>query len=572
MAARPLHRLAAPLAGVVLTLALLLGSLPALRAQSDVRFFPETQHTLRGAFRVFWEANGDVEIFGFPITEEFTAPNGRITQWFERARFELAQGGSTPVVELGNLGLEFTQGRIFPKSPPIQNTADRRYIPQTQTIIQYGFKEIWETRGAERIFGFPISNEIQEQLESGRWHTVQYFEKARFEYWPEFAPGRRVLISNLGRRLAPPALQAPAPPQGPTATPPLPAPTPFPPLPRSINARVTPEIGPPGTTFLLTASGFVAGERVGIWVTAPNQATFGAGAQATADDRGTIEGQNVTFTADQNAAEGVWSFNARGVSSGREAVGYFRVTRIAPAGDPGRLGRVAHDQLGRQGDGFIVPLAAPPGATFTLLARGFQSGEEVSAWITGPTGRSAPIDPAQVRRDGTTAQVTVSTGGLAEGVYSAVARGQRSGVTVAVAFSLTRDFVAGPGTPMPDNNRGSATPPDARPGGVVQIRGEGLRPGEPLEFWITDPSGAYVLFPDTPVADNQGRVGYSSPLDLQIQPNSLPGVYGVHFRGKASGERVDVYFSVTATTRAAPDPDGVIRQFRAFAAAASPAR
>ncbi|MGQ9926851.1 MAG: hypothetical protein ACUVS4_08270 [Chloroflexaceae bacterium] len=567
MAARPLHRLAVPLAGVVLALALLLGSLSALRAQSDVRFFPETQHSLRGAFRVFWEANGGVEIFGFPITEEFTGSDGRMMQWFERARFELAQGGSTPVVELGNLGLEVTQGRIFPKSPPIPNTAERRYIPQTQTIIQYGFKEIWETRGAERIFGFPISNEIEEQLESGRWHTVQYFEKARFEYWPEFPPGRRVLISNLGRRLAPPGLQAPSPPPGP-----MPSPTALPPLPPGINARVTPEIGPPGTTFLLNASGFVAGERVGIWVTAPNQATFDAGFQAVADNRGTIEGQNITFTADQNAAEGLWSFNARGVSSGREAVGYFRVTRVAPAGDPGRLGRVVHDQLGRQGDGFIVPIAAPPGATFTLLARGFQSGEEVSAWITAPTGRSTPINPAQVRRDGTAAQISVNTGELPEGVYSAVARGQRSEVTVAAAFSLTRDFVAGPGTPLPANNRGSATPVEAQPGGVVQIRGEGLRPGEPLEFWITDPSGAYVLFPDTPVADSQGRVGYDPLLDLQIQPDSLPGVYGVHFRGEASGARVDVYFSVTPAIRAALNLDRAIQQFRALAGAASPAR
>ncbi len=572
MAAQPLRRLAMLLAGVALALALLLGSLPALRAQSDVRYFPETQHTLRGAFRVFWEANGGVEIFGVPITEEFTGPNGRITQWFERARFELAQGGSTPVVELGNLGLEITQGRIFPKSPPIQNTADRRYIPQTQTIIQYGFKEIWETRGAERIFGFPISNEIQEQLESGRWHTVQYFEKARFEYWPEFPPGRRVLISTLGRRLAPPELQAPPPPPGPTATPPVPVPTPLPPLPPSVNARVTPESGPPGTTFQLVASGFLAGERVGIWVTAPNQATFDAGFQVTADSRGTIEGENISFTTNQDALEGVWSFNARGVSSRREAVGYFRVTRVAPAGDPERLGRVAHDQLGRQGDGFIIPVAAPPGATFVLLARGFRADEEVSAWITAPTGRSSPIDPAQVRRDGAAAQVNVITSGLPEGVYSAVARGRNSGVTVAAAFSLTRDFVAGPGTPLPANNRGSATPVDAQPGGVVQIRGEGLRPGEPLEFWITEPSGTYVLFPDNPVADDQGRIGYNPPLDLRIQAGSLSGVYGVHFRGKASGARVDVYFRVAATTRAAPDPNGVIGQFHAFAGDASPAR
>lgn len=199
-----------------------------LRAQSDVRTFPETGHTLRGAFRVFWERHGGVTTFGYPISEEMTGANGRLVQWFERARFELAEGGAQPRVELGNLGREATSDRIFPKVPPIENTADRRYIAETQHIIKFGFKTIWETRGAEQIFGFPISEEIQEVLENGRWHTVQYFEKARFEYWPELPPGERVLITHLGRMLRPAGEPGAVPPVQPVAPPVAPAPIPSP--------------------------------------------------------------------------------------------------------------------------------------------------------------------------------------------------------------------------------------------------------------------------------------------------------------------------------------------------------
>ncbi|NTU81969.1 MAG: lamin tail domain-containing protein [Chloroflexales bacterium] len=212
--------------GAVIALAVLLAALPAAHAQSDVRLFPETGHALGGAFRVFWEANGAVETFGYPISEELTAADGRLMQWFERARFELAEGGSQPRVELGNLGVESTRDRNFPKSPPITETADRRYIAQTQHVIKYGFKEVWETRGAERIFGYPISEEVQEVLDDGEWHAVQYFEKARFEYWPDLPPGRRVLISHLGRRLAPAGVPSPAPtgqPAAPTTAPAPPA-------------------------------------------------------------------------------------------------------------------------------------------------------------------------------------------------------------------------------------------------------------------------------------------------------------------------------------------------------------
>jgi hypothetical protein len=501
-------------------------------AQSDVRTFPETGHTLRGAFRSFWEVNNGLANFGLPITEEYVAPNGRTSQWFERARFELTEQGGRAVVELGRLGVEITGGKIFPKVPPIENTADKRYIPETQHIIQYGFKEIWETRGDVRIFGYPISEEIDEILEDGEWHTVQYFERARFEYWPNFEPGKRVLLSRLGSALAPREL-LPPPGQGQ----PAPAPAPAPSVPASVNATVTPQSGPPGTTFAFTAQGFEPGENVGIWLTAPDQSTFGADFQAEADGQGSIANARIGITTDGGFAEGIWSFNAQGVKSKRQAIGYFAITRAASSpGDPNRLGNIAHDGLTRKGNVFIEPVAAPAGTVFFFAASGYSAGESISAWVTGPDGKSTPVgdDEISLNNDGIV-EVAVRTGGLPDGIYTAVAKGNNSGVESAAGFRLTRDYVAGPGTPRPANNNGSATPADATVGTVIQIRGQGLVPNEELETWITEPSGAYFLVPQARRADGQGRVGYDPVLDLRVLEEATSGVYGLHFRGRSSG-------------------------------------
>lgn len=517
---------------VLLAVALLLSALPT-RAQGEARFFPETGQSISGAFRAFWEANGALANFGFPISGEYQNADGRSIQWFERARFELAVSDGQPRVELANLGREVTEDRVFPKAAPVSNTPDQRYIPETQHIIKFGFKEIWETRGAERIFGFPISEELQEVLANGRWHTVQYFEKARFEYWPELPPGERVLISHLGRRLftalpPPPSQPAPA----------------LPSIPPALNGQVAPERGGPGTTFVFTASGFTPAEAVAVWLTAPDQSTFGGNRRVTANDQGAISGAELSLSADASLPEGLYSFNAQGISSGREARAFFRLSRAPAPGDPARLGLLIHDQLPRQGQAFIVPVAAPPGASFILAGAGFAADEALSAWFTGPDGRSTPLDPAQLSREGDTAQLLIASDGLPEGVYTAVIQGRSSQVLAAASFKLTRDYLAGPGTPRPANNNGSATPAEASPGGLVQVRGQGLRPGEPLDYWITDPAGNYVLFPNPPAADAEGRIGFSPALDLAVPADALAGVYGIHFRGSQSGARVSVYFTV----------------------------
>lgn len=73
----------------------------------NVLFFPETQHTVAGKFREFWEQHGGVAIFGFPITEE-TDEGGTRVQYFERARLDLrpsASGGGM-TVQIAPLGLQ----------------------------------------------------------------------------------------------------------------------------------------------------------------------------------------------------------------------------------------------------------------------------------------------------------------------------------------------------------------------------------------------------------------------------------------------------------------------------------
>jgi len=65
----------------------------------DCLYFPETQHNLCGGFRQYWETYGGLLMFGYPLTEEYFAPelgheghNGVVTQWFERARLEWHPG------------------------------------------------------------------------------------------------------------------------------------------------------------------------------------------------------------------------------------------------------------------------------------------------------------------------------------------------------------------------------------------------------------------------------------------------------------------------------------------------
>ena len=157
---------------------------------SDRLYFLETGHTLRGGFRDFWEANGGLPQFGYPLTEELQLPGPedgvvRTTQVFERAVFELHD--DTHTVLLAPLGRWLTKDRPGWKPiPALPDSPDHKYFPETGHSIHGGFLETWLGRGGLPLFGYPISEEVREiDPTDGKVHTVQYFERARFELHPE---------------------------------------------------------------------------------------------------------------------------------------------------------------------------------------------------------------------------------------------------------------------------------------------------------------------------------------------------------------------------------------------------
>jgi hypothetical protein len=84
----------------------------------DIAWFPETQHTLRGVFKRFWEEHAGLTNFGYPLSEEVqevsVLDNRPYTvQYFERARLEYhPEHAGTPFeVLLGQLGTEDMRAR-----------------------------------------------------------------------------------------------------------------------------------------------------------------------------------------------------------------------------------------------------------------------------------------------------------------------------------------------------------------------------------------------------------------------------------------------------------------------------
>ncbi len=74
------------------------------------------------------------------------------------------------------------------------------YIPETGQTIDRLFLDLWREWGGIYAWGNPITPEITE--DDG--HVVQYYQYARFEYWPEGdADGNYVTLGAIGAELRP---------------------------------------------------------------------------------------------------------------------------------------------------------------------------------------------------------------------------------------------------------------------------------------------------------------------------------------------------------------------------------
>lgn len=77
-------------------------------------YYAQTGHRLCFGFRTFWEKNGGLATFGFPISEEFKE-NGVTVQYFERQRFEYHPEDRPPWDIVGGLLGNQRYAQLYPR-------------------------------------------------------------------------------------------------------------------------------------------------------------------------------------------------------------------------------------------------------------------------------------------------------------------------------------------------------------------------------------------------------------------------------------------------------------------------
>ncbi len=190
---------------IVLLLALAFGLLALPQpsaAQQRTRCFAETGHCISGAILTYWERNGGLPVFGYPITDlrtetiegSWTGP----VQWFERDRLEDhgAQG-----VMAGRLGARYLELRStpwteYPKASRVSTSCV--FFQETGHSLCEPFLSYWRQNGGLARFGYPITEPFVEQI--GSWSgVVQYFERRRMERHSELAgTPYEILLGLLG--------------------------------------------------------------------------------------------------------------------------------------------------------------------------------------------------------------------------------------------------------------------------------------------------------------------------------------------------------------------------------------
>jgi hypothetical protein len=186
------------------------------------RFFAETGHQVCGRLLEYWEQNGGLPVFGFPITDQSAQQvEGKSfqVQVFERNRLELHPENGPPYdVLLGRLGFDslVAQGRDWNRFGKV-DPGMPHYFRETGHAIAPQFWGYWSSHGLEfdgqpgksfeeslALFGFPLSEPVMERSATdGGTYLTQHFERARFEFHPENAgTPYEVLLGLLGRELS----------------------------------------------------------------------------------------------------------------------------------------------------------------------------------------------------------------------------------------------------------------------------------------------------------------------------------------------------------------------------------
>ncbi len=91
----------------------------------------------------------------------------------------------------------------LPASVGARSSAAQRCFPETGKCVEGRFLDYWNAHGGLAINGFPLSDERQEKI-GDTTYWVQWFERVRMEYHPEYAgTPSEVLLGQFGRAIHP---------------------------------------------------------------------------------------------------------------------------------------------------------------------------------------------------------------------------------------------------------------------------------------------------------------------------------------------------------------------------------
>ena len=179
---------------VVTLLRILFFSATHTFAQNDGVYFPETGHWVYGEVLAFYQRVPNPEIiYGYPITEAFEdQTTGLLIQYFQLARMELhldhPAGQRVVLTPLGRYSYE--EGM---KIELQSNAAPCQVFFEDGIRVCYAFLSFYLANGGPAQFGNPVS-----EFEIHNDRIVQYFERARLEWHPDYPVGQQVTLAELG--------------------------------------------------------------------------------------------------------------------------------------------------------------------------------------------------------------------------------------------------------------------------------------------------------------------------------------------------------------------------------------
>ena len=213
---------------LLLIMSVVLAGLTPAPAVAAPICFPDTPAIagcLEEPFATYWQANGGLPVFGYPISPvEQRAVEGSSPlslQWTERNRLEAHPANQPPYnVLLGRMGAErlaqlgrdpLAEGQEPGPRPGCRWFAETSHNVCDQAAGQ-GFKRYWESNGLRiaglsaydrslALFGYPLTEARMEPSAEGGMVLTQWFERARFEWHPDQIDQYKVLLGLLGREV-----------------------------------------------------------------------------------------------------------------------------------------------------------------------------------------------------------------------------------------------------------------------------------------------------------------------------------------------------------------------------------